>query len=437
MMIMICHGPTKLTTVVIDIVMMLIATACLLLVVYGIYKYVELWRATKEDYLRPPVYIHRSGLFFFVISLITLFNALLYDIFYLVCKELDEYEGPIYHTVYFLQIYSLWIILFLRVYYLFTNSMFRLSRTVVYAYCACFIAVALSVIPVFVLFRLEAESYLTLPYVALSICFSTALLVTFLMKLLHIFLGVGADELLINTATKNTLLAFISICCTFVVIFVLIGLYIRHQGDWAHHSVLEELMLEFAILVDIVSNFVCVLLTYKFFDKQYYRLCGPLDAKFTNAFKKYLKRRIVRTRSRSMNAGHDDEKTMTEIVNSVNEEQLSTLTLTITTATKTTTTCTKSASSDGHGITMILHGEENHDQHDEPNNLKTPSLNNQYHSLPAPATTSSRHSQPATTLASELALQRTHSNPVRAKTRESLLMNCDMLQSAVEQEEVP
>jgi len=324
-----CHGATNLVTIVVDFVMMVIASACIVTVIYGIYKYAQSWRNIKDDYLRPPLYIHRSGLFFFVISLFTLINAMLYDIFYLVCKELDDYQGPIYHIIYFLQIYSLWLILFLRVYYLFTNSMFKLSRAVVYAYYFCFIFVALAVIPVFVLFRLEAESYLTLPYVALSICFSTALLVTFLMKLLHIFLGVGADELLINTATKNTLLAFISICCTFVVIFVLIGLYIRHQGDWAHHSVLEELMLEFAILVDIVSNFVCVLLTYKFFDKQYYRICGPLDKKFTNAFKKYLKRQILR--SRAVAEGQDDEKTMTEIVNSVNEEQLSTLTLSVTT----------------------------------------------------------------------------------------------------------
>ena len=81
-----------------------------------------------------------------------------------------------------------------------------------------------------------------------------------------------ADPLLI-IMTKNTLLAVISISCTFLVIIVLIYLYIKHLGDYVSHTDMEEFALEFVILVDIVSNFICILLSYQFFDAEYNRFC--------------------------------------------------------------------------------------------------------------------------------------------------------------------
>ena len=130
----------------------------------------------------------------------------------------------------------------------------------------------------------DAESYITLPYVALSILFNFGLMIGFLYKLSQLLTDMqlsGTQDLsaerpnknvidpLLITMTKNTLLAVISISCTFLVIIVLIYLYIRNDGEYKKHSITEEFILEFAILVDIVSNFICVLLSYHFFDFEY------------------------------------------------------------------------------------------------------------------------------------------------------------------------
>lgn len=283
-----CTTPTETGSIVVDWIMLVIATLSLLSTGYGLYQYITHYRPLPDD-KKPPKPLFIIGLIFFIISSFTLFNALLYDVFYLTCRELDDYEGPIYHTCYFMQIYTLWLTLFCRLYYVFKESSYRLKKLSIYLYYAAFISVALCMIPMYIIFDLEAESFITLPYVTLSIAFNISLLVAFIYKLyqlLHDMQSASSspkggirgsykkhtDPLLI-IMTKNTLLAVISILCTFLVIIVLIYLYARHKGHYERHSDMEEFVLEFVILVDIVSNFICILLSYQFFDNEYNRFC--------------------------------------------------------------------------------------------------------------------------------------------------------------------
>eukprot|EP01083_Nonionella_stella_P196919 724271_1 len=113
----------------------------------------------------------------------------------------------------------------------------------------------------------------------MSAIFSTAILITFIHRLIILFANLGRDEYLLKSLVKHTILAATSISCTFLVIIVLIILYVKHNGAHSRHSVLEELILELFILIDIVSNFVCVLLSYSFFDKTFQKVCGKVHDK--------------------------------------------------------------------------------------------------------------------------------------------------------------
>jgi len=260
--------------------------------------------------MRPPRYIHRTGLLFFALSCFTLLTTLLFQIFYVICTKLDEYQGPVYRFVYFLQMYALWVVLFLRVYYLFRNSSFALSKLTITLYAAAFIAVPLAIIPTAIVLGFSAGNYLTLPYVALSLCLSTALLITFLAKLLEIVTGLGSDEILIRAATKNTLLALISISFTLLVLLVLMSLRIRHHGS-GDYSIAEELVLELVVTVDVISNYLCVFLAYKFFDRRYYQLFGGLDRKFAKCFQKLLTKHLPETEAGSQH-GRDSMMMITK-----------------------------------------------------------------------------------------------------------------------------
>ena len=122
--------------------------------------------------------------------------------------------------------------------------------------------------------------------------------------------------------TKNTLLAVISIACTFLVIIVLIYLYIQHDGYHEKHSDIEEFILEFAILVDIVSNFICILLSYQFFDNEYNRFCKCcnkrlhkcLHIEMNKQIKKLQSKKVLHVSSQSPDSiqYHYDDDTQTK-----------------------------------------------------------------------------------------------------------------------------
>eukprot|EP01084_Bolivina_argentea_P034324 63525_1 len=266
-------------TIIVDYIMIAIALCCLLVTIYGTYRYVKDHNALKSSTIKPQKSLYIVGFVFFVVTLITLSQALIYDVMYLICPSLDQVEGPIYHATYFVQIFFLWIILFLRIYHIFRNSAFDLSKCIIRSYITAFICALAATIPIYYFFQFDADHFITLPYVAMSAIFSTAILITFIHRLILVFTNLGRDEYLLKSLVKHTILAATSISCTFLVIIVLIILYVKHSGVLSRHSVLEELILELFILIDIVSNFVCILLSYSFFDKIFHKLCGKVNDK--------------------------------------------------------------------------------------------------------------------------------------------------------------
>ena len=179
--------------------MIAIASIFLLITLYGIYHYLKTYKQLSFKQ-RPRKSLFITGLIFFIISTLTLINALLYDLFYLFCPILDDWEGPIYHSVYFCQIYTLWLVLFIRLYYVFRDSVYGLSKISVIAYYFAFISVAVVIVPMYIIFHLKAEKFITLPYVSLSLVFSATLLITFIYKLLQLFHNMNT-----NNAEENQL----------------------------------------------------------------------------------------------------------------------------------------------------------------------------------------------------------------------------------------
>ena len=73
-----------------------------------------------------------------------------------------------------------------------------------------------------------------------------------------------------HTITKTSLLTLISTCNTiFAYIVIAVWTYI----DSIHFSFMRDIL----IILDMYTNFVCVLLSYKYFDGYYDKLCGKCD----------------------------------------------------------------------------------------------------------------------------------------------------------------
>eukprot|EP01084_Bolivina_argentea_P099055 178053_1 len=95
-------------TIIVDCIMLLLSSVCLIITVYGTYRYiVDHAKLKKTNAIKPSKPLYFGGLIFFVISSLTLLNAFIYDAMYLICPRFDDIEGPIYHAIYFVQIFCL------------------------------------------------------------------------------------------------------------------------------------------------------------------------------------------------------------------------------------------------------------------------------------------------------------------------------------------
>ena len=226
-----------------------------------------------------------SGLIFFIISSITLiiWNILIASR----CYDFDEFAYfSLLITAWILyayvQLYLLWVVMFIRLYFVFEDSAFALKRgTVILSIClfACLpilmliVYVILLVLSVVGLGNVQIVWFLFLFYGLISLAFSFVF-VSKLYQILKLSPIQSIDNGLLKAITKTTILALISFIMTAVMTFMifLIGDGVsRHKSLW-----LLQIML---IIMDIYSNFICVVLTYKMFDNQYRRCCGCADEK--------------------------------------------------------------------------------------------------------------------------------------------------------------
>merc|ERR1712228_168266 len=102
---------------------------------------------------------------------------------------------------------------------------------------------------------------------------------------------------LLKAITKTTILALTSflISAAMSLIVCLVG-----SSDYEDKSL--DIVLSLLVIMDIYSNFICVVLTYSMFDKQYRCLCGCIDVKCRNclfriALSKWFKRDKVQIES--------------------------------------------------------------------------------------------------------------------------------------------
>merc|ERR1712157_354999 len=80
------------------------------------------------------------------------------------------------------------------------------------------------------------------------------------------------DKLLKAVITKNTILTLISFGVTVLVIIIFVIVSVTKLW-W---------LAAYGILLDAFTNYICITLTFKYFDSIYFKMCGCIDAKCKN-----------------------------------------------------------------------------------------------------------------------------------------------------------
>ena len=190
--------------------------------------------------------------------------------------ELLYITATISGIAYAFQKYSLCISLFVRCYFIFKTTAMAISKCTVRIYIIMFIlAFGLMIFLPFI-YHLRGRLYWTIivgSFVILIIGLMVSLIILFLYKLCQAHsIDYKGDDSLTQLVNKTTVLGMISI---FSNALAPLSIILRFQS--VNHIAWIHFISNILISFEIYSNFSCVVLSYKNYDKTYHKLCGCFD----------------------------------------------------------------------------------------------------------------------------------------------------------------
>eukprot|EP01084_Bolivina_argentea_P192590 330575_1 len=185
------------------------------------------------------------------------------------------------------QEYCFILILYLRLYSTFKDSIYRLSTFSVRAFVTMFILLPIFVIALMALQNINSS--LSLILILMTAITSLFLLLSisglFIYKLFGIYhasktRASNLNETFLALVTRNTILTIVSILVSILTV-ISFGIIATHPDskmstgsasnlDFAHY---------FMYLLDVDTNYICITLAIKAFTSEYYFICGSLDKK--------------------------------------------------------------------------------------------------------------------------------------------------------------
>eukprot|EP01084_Bolivina_argentea_P132103 233115_1 len=298
--------------------------------IYAFYKFWKHYKSSIDKDTPKPLFY--TGLVFFLFSsimmLITFRNAMF------ICFHGDINHMNLEHWIYFvifygLQTYWLWLVLFLRLKYVFDGSSYCLSKLTIRIYLMVFIFIPFATplylaILWFVDNNLIYTIILSISFVFIII-FSCSLIFIFVSKLIQVYKSMninvegGKKESVLNnklltTITKTSILAIVSLSMTLLALISI--LFASFAISYHHTKAVCEAglsLLAFITLADVYTNYLCILVSYNFFHIIYVSICIKCDKKCKMyCIKKLSQKKRIMLGSRTMTPVDGGEGTNSE-----------------------------------------------------------------------------------------------------------------------------
>ena len=233
-----------------------------------------------KDYMKGRLLGHKllfySGAIFCFLCLAQIIVSILSVSTYCHYWSIHQIFGFLGLFFYGLQYFMLIAILWTRLYIIFNGSSMELSRCTNASFITIYILSATIIVPTAIFWTNYHE--LGIIFVGITAILIVALvlfLVTmFVNKLLIVHRNAKQDASsdLLKVITKTSSLMFISISVTIwnTIMFSLSVLF-----NSLHYDFPRNLF----ICTDVLTNFICILLTYNYYDKYYQKICGKCDQK--------------------------------------------------------------------------------------------------------------------------------------------------------------
>ena len=188
-------------------------------------------------------------------------------------------------TSYIFQSYLLWLLLFIRLVFVFKDTVHELSPVLKRSATFMFIIGAIILIGLSLAYTFTNPFDIEWKISLISLCiFSSSISVylsfLFIYKLVQVFKGMeqtrfmpkrsGIDDPLLNPIAKNTILTLFSVPFT-ALIFVSALPGVAGKDDFYVYS--------YVFLLDGFSNFICIMYSYDIFERYYKCCCSCIDKK--------------------------------------------------------------------------------------------------------------------------------------------------------------
>lgn len=298
---------------------------------YAIYKYI---RFRNE--------INYTSLYF--IGLIYIFTTFLFTILDIIwgihgimlCSKPNILYEDLQMIFYALQTYFLWILLVIRCFLVFKGSVYQLSNaTKNLIFVSLFI-----IMPILFLLSITfswpiARWVLITILFVFSMAFYIWITLLFIYKLYSVFKNSKVNDnsgQLLETITKNTILAIFSFIATFVAIItwiVIMSVLNDPDDHFSSENSTLSFIYHFTFLIDIYTNFICAILMFNLFTKQYQWLCGCIDLKFMSYCNKYIDNQLKAAIKLEMQLNETKSNTVTSKTNTSTATTTNTNTSTI------------------------------------------------------------------------------------------------------------
>eukprot|EP01084_Bolivina_argentea_P030205 56003_1 len=261
------HSEFSVSVIIID---MCIASLILISTLIIVYKYIHHYLTIDEKPDKPFFY---SALILSICTILSLIITIIIAILKYLQIDSLHYISLLFFILYDLEHYCFAIALFINLYYIFHESIIRISSTTTRLFLGIF-AIQLFLI----LFIAAFESIFRgtiLWYIIFGlnhtflIFMSLALVILYIYKLVIVYTQYNNDFNLIQIITKTCILALTSIIFSLITVSFIVYKYGTDTDVFYMHSI-TNILTSF----DISTNFLTVMLCMKYFDKYYHKLCG-------------------------------------------------------------------------------------------------------------------------------------------------------------------
>eukprot|EP01083_Nonionella_stella_P095409 267862_1 len=246
---------------------------------------------------KPPTTLFYSSVTFIICSSLALLAQIPVQLFQCIELETPHAEGFIllmFSIFYSVQYYMLLVSLFLRLKETFHGSIYELSECTVktFKFLFTFNPLFMTITSVILAFNMIIGIALFSILFVIAFGMTTTIVWLYVYKLSKVYKNVDADEHYVDIITKLTILLVFCILGTFIAPIPVTLHFMASPMDayafWTVHSMLS---------LDIYMNFICIVLSYSYFNPYYLKLCGCLDAKVKKKYRRTIKMMNVEVQS--------------------------------------------------------------------------------------------------------------------------------------------